>query len=48
LGELWFDSIDAASAALATPEWRAVLDDAATFMDLERVSAAWAEEHSIF
>jgi uncharacterized protein (TIGR02118 family) len=48
LGELWFESIDTANAALATPEWRAVLADAATFMDLEHVSAAWAEEHSIF
>jgi uncharacterized protein (TIGR02118 family) len=48
LGELWFDSVEAAAAALATPEWQAVLDDAATFMDLDHVTAAWAEEHPIF
>ena len=38
----------AAEAALATPEWKAVIDDASTFMDLDRVSAAWAEEHEPF
>jgi uncharacterized protein (TIGR02118 family) len=48
LGELWFESIDAAKAELATPAWQSVLDDAATFIDLEQVSAAWAEEHPIF
>lgn len=48
IGELWFESLEAAKRALATPEWESVLDDAATFMDLEVVSAAWAEEHLIF
>lgn len=48
LGELWFDSVEAARAALATREWQSVIDDAATFMDLEHISAAWAEEHPIF
>ncbi len=48
LGELWFESIEAAKRALATPEWQSVLDDAGNFMDLEHVSAAWAEEHAIF
>jgi uncharacterized protein (TIGR02118 family) len=47
LGELWFDSGDAAEAALATDEWKAVIDDAATFMDLDHVTAVWAEEHQI-
>jgi uncharacterized protein (TIGR02118 family) len=47
LGELWFDSLEAAEAALATPEWQAVLEDASTFMDLEQVTAAWAEEQPI-
>jgi uncharacterized protein (TIGR02118 family) len=42
------DSIATAEAALATPEWRAVIEDAATFMDLDRVTAAWVEEHPIF
>ncbi len=47
-GELWFESVEEAGAALATPEWQSVIDDAATFMDLEHVSAAWAEEHPVF
>jgi uncharacterized protein (TIGR02118 family) len=48
IDELWFESLEAAKRALATPEWQSVLDDATTFMDLEVVSAAWAEEHPIF
>ena len=46
VGEVWFADSEAAKRALATPEWQSVLDDAATFMDLEHVSA-WAEEHLI-
>jgi uncharacterized protein (TIGR02118 family) len=45
VGEVWFDSQEAAETAIATPEWHAVLDDAATFMDMDRVTAGWAEEH---
>lgn len=48
VGELWFDSLEAAKAALATPEWQAVIADASTFMDLENVSAVWVEEHHVF
>lgn len=48
VGEVWFDSMQEARAALATPEWRAVIEDASTFMDLDQVVAAWAEEHPIF
>jgi uncharacterized protein (TIGR02118 family) len=48
LGVLWFDDIEEARAALTTPHWRAVLEDASTFMDLEHVTAARAEEHPIF
>lgn len=47
LGEVWFDSFDAAAAATRTPEWSAVIEDASTFMDLSTVVAAWAEEHRI-
>ncbi len=47
LGEAWFDSFDAAAAATATPEWAEVIADAATFMDLSTVVAAWAEEHVV-
>lgn len=45
LGEVWFESIRAAEEAGASPEWAAVLEDAATFMDMHRIVAAWAEEH---
>jgi uncharacterized protein (TIGR02118 family) len=44
LGEVWFDDESAAHAAMATPEWRTVMEDAATFMDLQRITATWAEE----
>ena len=47
LGEVWFDSFDAAQAATETPEWSAVIADAEKFMDFERLVAAWAEEHEI-
>ena len=36
-----------AQKALATPEWKTVLDDAATFMDMSGVAAGWAEVHQI-
>jgi uncharacterized protein (TIGR02118 family) len=45
LGEVWLDDFGAAEAAMSTSEWRAVLTDAATFMDMESLTAAWAEEH---
>jgi uncharacterized protein (TIGR02118 family) len=47
LGEVWFESSESARAALATAEWRAVIDDAATFMDFEHITAVWAEEQVI-
>lgn len=47
LGEVWFDSFGAAKAATQTPEWAAVISDAADFMDLDTVVAAWADEHRI-
>jgi uncharacterized protein (TIGR02118 family) len=45
LGEVWFDSIEHAASALLSPEWQVVIEDAGTFMDMTRISAAWAEEH---
>ena len=45
LGEVWFDDVGAAEAAMTTPEWARVIDDAARFMNLARTTAAWAEEH---
>jgi hypothetical protein len=46
VGEVRFDDVAAAEAAMSTPEWRAVIEDAATFMDMQRVTALWAEEHA--
>jgi uncharacterized protein (TIGR02118 family) len=47
VGEVWFASREEADQAAATPEWKAAMADAATFMDLDRVVAGWAEEHQI-
>jgi uncharacterized protein (TIGR02118 family) len=47
LGEVWFETVESAQAALASSEWRTVLDDAATFMDMSEISAAWASEHTV-
>ena len=47
LGEVWFDDEAAARAALATPEWAAVIDDACRFMDLGTVVAASAERRVV-
>jgi hypothetical protein len=47
LGEVWFENRTAAQKASDTAEWKSVLEDAATVMDIEHVSAAWAEEHVI-
>jgi uncharacterized protein (TIGR02118 family) len=46
LGELWFETFEDAAAALDSPEWRAVIDDARGFMELSAVTAAWADEHN--
>ncbi len=48
LGEVWFDTFEDAEAAVASAEWRAVVDDARAFMDVERVTAAWADEYVVF
>ena len=34
------------NASQATPQWRAVIEDAATFMDVDRLTIAWAEEYA--
>ena len=43
VGEVWFDDATAARAALQSPEWAAVIEDAQSFVDLETVVAAWVE-----
>lgn len=47
VGEVRFADVDAAESALASSEWRAVMEDAAEFMDLEHVSAVWVEERTV-
>lgn len=47
LGEVWFDSFEAAATATRTPQWTAVITDAYAFMDLGLIVAAWAEEHEL-
>lgn len=47
IGEVWFASREDADRTAATPEWKAAMADAATFMDMDRVVAGWAEEHQI-
>ena len=45
LGEVWFESREAAAAATQSPEWSAVIADAREFMDMSTIVVAWAEEH---
>jgi uncharacterized protein (TIGR02118 family) len=45
VGEVWFDDAPAAEAAVATPEWGRVIEDAMRFMDPQAITAVWAEEH---
>ena len=48
LGELSFETLEDAHAALSTAEWDAVIEDASEFMNLHHITAAWANEHSAF
>ena len=45
VGEAWFATSDEAQAATRSPEWAAVIEDARTFMDFERLVVAWAQEN---
>jgi hypothetical protein len=51
VAELWFDSLDALTAAGATPEGKAagrrLLEDERTFIDLARSPLFVAEEHPV-
>ena len=46
LGEVWFDSVQAAEVAAGSAEWATVIEDARGFMDFSRLVVAWAEEVS--
>jgi hypothetical protein len=40
-------SMAEASNAMQTAQWKAVMEDAATFMDFEQVCAVWVAEHRV-
>lgn len=42
--ELWFDSLEDAAAAIASPEGEAAREDVAVFSDLERNQAVFVDE----
>ncbi|WP_142122183.1 EthD family reductase [Arthrobacter sp. SLBN-122] len=42
LGEVWFESREAAAAATQSPEWSAVIADAREFMDTSTIVVVWA------
>lgn len=44
IGELWFGSDQALDAALNSPEMAAAVDDAKTFLDMERTGLIVVEE----
>jgi uncharacterized protein (TIGR02118 family) len=47
LAELWFDNLDALTAARATAEWQAASDDEANFIDPARTALLLTEEREI-
>ena len=47
LGEARFASFEDAARATETAEWAAVLEDARTFMDFDRLTVAWAERRVV-
>jgi uncharacterized protein (TIGR02118 family) len=47
VGELWFETDEALDAALTSPEMGAAIDDARTFLDMDRTYAVPASEAAI-
>ena len=47
LGEARFASFEQAARATASDEWAAVIEDARTFMDFERLVVAWVESRVV-
>ncbi len=45
MGETWFATLEDAHLATNSPEWAAVIDDARTFMDFDRLVVAWVQEN---
>ena len=47
MAELWFDSADDLLAARQSPEWQAITEDEANFIDRSKVAYFVSEEHAI-
>lgn len=47
VAELWFDDVEALTAARQSPEWRLSTADEAHFIDHERVAYLVTEEHEV-
>lgn len=47
LGEARFASFESAARATESTEWAAVIEDARTFMDFERLLVAWTESRVV-
>lgn len=48
IGELWFESDEAMTKALNSPEMAAAVEDAKNFLDMERTGMVIVEERTIF
>ena len=47
VGQTWFATFEVAQLATSSPEWAAVIEDARTFMDFDRLVVAWTNENVI-
>lgn len=47
IGELWFDSDEVMQSALASPEMAAAVEDARTFLDMDKTGLLIVEERPI-
>lgn len=47
IGELWFEDDNAREAAMQSPEMGAAVEDAKSFLDMEKTYAVFVEETSV-
>jgi hypothetical protein len=48
IGELWFDSDEVMHSALASPEMAAAVEDARTFLDMDKTGLVIVEERAAY
>ena len=48
IGELWFDSDEVMHSALASPEMAAAVEDARTFLDMDKTGLVIVEEKAAY